>query len=261
MRLPLLCAGAAVSFAVLAALPGYAFAHEDDGPPPPRRNRAPTRDPMEYRSDQNAALELRLGPYRPRVDEEFANGATPFSDIYGTGQNAMIGLEVDWQAVRIPHFGTFGPGVGLQFTTFSANAPFTNRPGLSQQASSLWILPISALAVLRIDALHLDFDIPVVPYAKVGLTYALWEARDGGSTSLAQDGVEGAGASFGYQWHAGGMLVLDFFAPQTSVDMDNSTGVNHAYVFWEWMWSDVSSLGRGMQVGTSTWVAGIAIEF
>lgn len=239
---------------------GAAAAHEDDGPPGPKRYYAPTKDPSEYRSDQNGALEFRMGPYRPRVDEEFGGGATPFDDSFGPGQSVMVGLEVDWQVLHIPHFGSIGPGVGAQFVTFSGNAPFADGSGVSQQPTSLWIIPTYAVGVLRLDVLARDFDVPLVPYIKAGLAYAIWEARDAGATSEAA-GVQGLGAELGYQVQAGGMLLLNFFAPQASLDMDNATGVNNAYLFWEWMYSDVSSFGRGMQVGASTWVAGLAIEY
>jgi len=247
----------------LALLGGanVALAHEDDGPPQPRRSRAPTRDPAEYRSDQNGAFEFRLGPYRPRIDEEFGGGATPFNDIFGDGQGVLVGFEVDWQVLHIPHFGSLGPGVGWQFTTFTGNAPFGDGSGTSQQPTSIWVMPAYAVAVLRIDALARDFDIPLVPYAKVGVAYTLYEARDAGATSVASDGVRGSGAELGYQMQGGAMLHLNFFAPQAGLDMDAATGVNNAYLFWEWMYSDVSSFGRGMQLGASTWMAGVAIEF
>jgi hypothetical protein len=202
-----------------------------------------------------------MGPYRPRVDDEFNGGAQPFNDTFGPGDSLMFGLEIDWQALHIPHFGSLGPGAGWQFVTFSGNAPFTDGSGTSKQGTSIWIMPIYAVGVLRVDFLARDFDIPIVPYIKGGLTYALWEARDAGATSQDQAGIQGLGASVGYQLQAGGMLLLNFFAPQASLDMDAASGVNNGYLFWEWMYSDVNSLGKGMQVGASTWVAGIAIEF
>ncbi|HSC88078.1 MAG TPA: MXAN_2562 family outer membrane beta-barrel protein [Polyangiaceae bacterium] len=241
-------------------VPGIVQAHEDDGPPRPRRWQAPTKDPSEYRSDQNGAFEFRIGPYRPRIDEEFNGGATPFQDSFGSGQSVMFGIETDWQIFHIPHFGSIGPGVGVQFVTFSGNAPFADGSGISQQPTSIWILPMYGVGVLRIDVLARDLEIPFVPYIKGGITYALWEARDAGATTSA-DGVQGLGAELGYQLHAGGMLLLNFFAPQMSLDMDAASGVNNGYLFWEWMYSDVNSFGRGMQVGASTWVAGVAIEF
>jgi hypothetical protein len=57
------------------------------------------------------------------------------------------------------------------------------------------------------------------------------------------------------------MLHLNPLAPQMAADMDNSTGVNDAYLFAEWWVSDVDSFGKGMQIGVNTWMVGVAIEF
>ena len=48
-----------------------------------------------WESSQDFALELRLGPYRPRIDDEFS-GATPYRDVFGTDTRLMIGTEFDW---------------------------------------------------------------------------------------------------------------------------------------------------------------------
>lgn len=238
-----------------------ASAHEDDGPyPPPKRTRAPTLDPSAYRSDQFAAFEFRIGPYRPNIDSEFG-GEGPFNDTFGPGSSAHFGLEFDLQLLRIPYLGSLGPGIGWSFTTFSGTAPLASTGEPSKHPTSIWIMPMYLVGVLRIDVLARELDIPIVPYGKLGVTYALWDASDAGSTSVDSAGVEGKGAEYGYQFHLGGMLHLNFFAPQAALDMDNTTGVNNAYLFFEWMKSDVNSLGNGMQVGTSTWVTGLAVEY
>lgn len=244
----------------LLLLTSPARAHQEDAPQSPReRDRAPTYDPREFRSNQFLAVELRIGPYRPRVDDEFA-GATPFNDVFGPGESIAIGLEVDWQALRIPHLGTFGPGLAMHFVRYAGIAP-TLSGAESAHPTALWMLPMGALAVLRVDVLARDFRIPIVPYAKAGFAYAIWNATDAGNTSTAPDGSFGEGAEYGFQIHGGGMLHLNWFAPQAALDMDNSTGVNNAYLFFEWMYSDVDSFDSGMQVGTSTWFAGLAVEY
>lgn len=224
------------------------------------REHTPT-DHSIYRSPQYALLELRFGPYRPNVDAEFGGASAPFLDLYGAGQTVMFGLEGDWQALRIPHFGSLGPGVSVSYASFSAQALSTADPTQrSAQPTEIWFLPVSALAVLRVDVLARDFRIPLVPYGKLGATMALWETRDGGSVGVAS-GVLGQGISFGPTGALGLMFLLDFFAPQAAIDMDNSTGVNHAYLFGEWMLSSVSSFEQGLETGTSTWNVGLALEF
>jgi hypothetical protein len=57
------------------------------------------------------------------------------------------------------------------------------------------------------------------------------------------------------------MLWLNWLAPQTALDLDNTAGVNNAYLYIEYMNSTIDSFGQGMQVGTSTWVTGLAWEY
>lgn len=214
-----------------------------------------------YRTKQHGAVEIRLGPYRPNVDDEFGGTATPFADIYGTGDTVMFGLEGDWQAIRIPHFGTLGPGLQVSFATFSQFALLEADPTQrSAQPTNTWFLPFSALAVLRIDVLAREVKIPLVPYLKVGGTMTLWETTDGVGVAEA-NGVGGQGISTGLFGAAGLMILLNPIAPQMALDMDNSTGVNNAYLFGEWILSDVSSFDQGLQTGDSTWQAGVTLEF
>jgi hypothetical protein len=58
------------------------------------------------------------------------------------------------------------------------------------------------------------------------------------------------------------MLLLDFFDPRAAREADNSVGINNSYLFTEWYYSDLSGFGSSnrMQVGTSTWVLGLALE-
>ena len=63
-------------------------------------------------SPQHFAFEFRLSPYSPDIDSDPAlNGKTPYKDSFGTTPRVFIGAEMDWQALRIPHLGSLGPGV------------------------------------------------------------------------------------------------------------------------------------------------------
>lgn len=214
-----------------------------------------------YRSEQHGAMEIRFGPYRPDIDAEFGGTATPFEDIYGTGETVMFGLEGDWQALRIPHFGTLGPGLQVSFATFSQYALLEADPTQrSAQPTNMWFLPVSVLAVLRVDVLARDLNVPLVPYLKFGGTMTLWEATDGLGVSVV-DSVAGQGISTGLTGAAGLMILLNPIAPQAALDMDNATGVNNAYLFGEWMVSRVSSFDQGLETGDSTWQVGVTLEF
>jgi|GEM_PF-302168 len=239
-----------------------AAAHSVDDPDAHIRYRDPSQSDLKYRSPQHAAFELRIGPYRPNVDSEFGtSGQTPFQDSFGSGQSFMVGFEVDYQALRIPYFGTLGPGLGAGFTMYSAQARFTDGSGFSEQQTSFWVAPFYVDVVLRVDVLARELKIPLIPYAKLGLVMAPWEARDGRNGSVDAIGRAGQGVELGYAAHLGLMLQLNFLAPANAIDMDNSTGINSASLFGELMASDVDSFDQGMQVGTTTVVFGLVIEY
>jgi hypothetical protein len=241
-------------------MPGGAQAHSADEPHDHGRLRAPVRSGDEFRSPRYAAFELRVGPYRPDVDSEFS-GVAPFREVFGSGQSIMFGFEADYQALRIPHFGSLGPGVGAMFASYSASGRFADGTGVSAHPTMLWFAPLYLAGVLRIDVLARDLRVPLVPYAKLAVVAAPWEGTDAGQTSVDDAGRKGQGIETGWSIHGGVMLELNFLAPQNAVEMDNSTGINSAYAFGEVLKSDVNSFGRGMQLGTETFMFGLAIEY
>jgi hypothetical protein len=213
----------------------------------------------QYESEQNAAFELRFGPYRPEVDSDLG-GQTPFASTFGDDKRYLFGLEVDWQALRIPHFGSFGPGVGWGYTQFSADALLADGSGnRSAQETTLNIMPLYLVGVLRVDVLARETFVPLVPYAKLGFGYALWWSSDGDGTAHADDGTAGRGVSYGPQWALGGMLLLDVLDQSSAIEMDATTGVNNSYFFFEWYQSQLGTSDQ-MQVGTNTWMLGLALE-
>jgi hypothetical protein len=214
----------------------------------------------DYESEQYAAAEARFGNYIPRVDDEVAGA--PFENTFGDKFRLAWGFEVDWQIIRIPGVGTLGPGVGWSRTRASAKARTVQQPAVrSGETTVLTIMPMHAVGVFRVDTLARNFNIPFVPYAKLGGAYALWTCHSGGARCRSADGTLGRGAEYGYFYAGGLMLLLDFFDPVSSRDMDNSIGVNNSYFFGELFGSDISSFGNGMQVGTQGWVLGLAFEF
>ncbi|MEZ4220731.1 MAG: MXAN_2562 family outer membrane beta-barrel protein [Polyangiaceae bacterium] len=214
-----------------------------------------------YESPQNAAFEVRFGRYQPRIDEEFS-GATPFETTFGNDTRFIIGFEVDWQALRLGDFASFGPGLGWGYTSFSADAFLSDGTGRAAQETSLEIMPMYLVGVLRVDALPKKLSVPVVPYAKLGVGYALWWVGDGEDTAVDDQGVKGRGSSYGLQWALGGMFLLDIIDRTSAVEIDNTTGVNNTYFFFEWTASVLDGFGAGdqMQVGSSSWTLGLALE-
>jgi hypothetical protein len=215
-------------------------------------------------SPQHFAVEVRLSPYKPDIDSDPAlNGKAPYEKAFGTAPRFFIGGEFDWQALRIPHLGSLGPGVSIGYTHASDPAKFTSNGQPSGETTSLWIIPMSAMAVLRVDALWHDVGIPLVPYAKLGIAYALWRASNTLGTSSFQ-GVSGEGHSWGTHIALGLALNLNPFDAYAAQNFDDSMGVNGTYLFAEWTREDYNGLGfqsDPLRVGGNNWTFGLAFEF
>lgn len=214
-----------------------------------------------YRSPQHFAAELRFGGYYPQVDDEFG-GTGPFHRAFGDSPKFYIGLEFDWQALRVPYIGALGPGLGWGYTYMSRTALVEGTNIESGETTSLSIMPWHLSAVLRLDELMRRTGFPVVPYAKFGVGFATWSAATSQGVSSYQ-GVEGRGTTWGTHLALGGMLALNWLDRPAAAAMDENSGVNHAYLFGEWMNARLDGLGSRpqMHVGTSSWVLGIAVDF
>lgn len=224
---------------------------------------------------QHFAFELRFGPYKPDVDSEFSNGKTPYASTFGNGKGFHFGVEFDWQALRIPHFGTLGPGFGWGYSRRSAVATVAEGPKAGQdsgQSTYLTIMPMYADLVLRIDVLARDFEVPLVPYGKFGMGLGLWSSSTDNGISYANNPSTGEervarGRSWGTHAALGGMFLLDILDRTAALGFDSELGVNNSYVFFEWQWSKLDGSfspfegGKQMHVGTSGWVLGLALEF
>lgn len=210
-------------------------------------------------SPQTVAFEARFGPYRPHVDDDLPGA--PYEQIFGNDTRWQGGAELDWQALRIPRLLSFGPGFGLAYTQSNAKAPLATGDGLSAQNTSLAILPMHLVGVLRFDALADRTVIPLAPYAKLGFGYAWWWSGIGQKTARV-NGEVARGASYGYALALGCLLRLDPLDPTTAATADSSLGINHSGLFIEWFKSNLNGFGssKTMEVGTSTWVAGLTLE-
>jgi hypothetical protein len=247
-----LLTGSALLTALLAGFPAHAQVDDFGG----YRNRN-----YNIESEQDTAVEFRFGRYIPNVDDGLA--AKPYESMFGSKNRYYGGLEVDWQALRIPMFGTFGPGFSIGYTRSSTNAIITSSGVRSDQPTTLSILPMYVVAVLRADVFAREWSVPLVPYAKLGLGYALWWVKNGDETAETDDGEKGRGRSYGMQLALGAMLQLDWIDIDDARSADAHIGMNHSYLFAEWYRAELDGFGSDDQLdaGTNTWMAGIAVEF
>jgi hypothetical protein len=244
--------------ATLAATPARAQSDILEDPQGRRRD---------YHSAQNFALELRFSPYKPDIDSDpKLNGATPYKNVFGNNVRLLAGAEFDWQALRIPHVGSLGPGVSGAYTSITDPASFKvahNGTTVSGETTTLQIFPFKLMAVFRLDVLNHDVGIPLVPYAKLGLGYAFWRASNTGGTSNFQ-GIVGTGQSWGWNVAAGLAFDLNPFDPYAAQNIDDALGINHTYIFAEFDLDEFTGLGfqsDPLRVGGPNWFFGLTFEF
>lgn len=281
---------AVASAAVIATLAAPAAAQMAHIPQNDWRH-ADRHDVVQAKAGKAAfAFELRFGPYLPNIDSEF-NGATPFTDAFGidcdaetantpsVAQRLYFGVEADVMPLRIPYVGMFGLGVGWGFTRFSNNALFLDKTkdkgkwNCSKQSTSLTIMPMHASFVLRVDELMRRTGIPIVPYGKAGAGLGFWRASgDAGTEHCSSSSSNaaaatacstertGMGLSPSLHFALGGMIALNFLEPRAAARLDETTGVQHAYIFGEWYSDTIPLSSKTMRVGASSWVLGLAID-
>lgn len=227
-----------------------------------RHDRSSIHNSERYGSPQSFAFELRFGAYSPEVDEEFSGGGTgPYATTFGDGSLFYFGLELDWLPLRIPYVGAIGPGLGWGYTSASDKGFVAGTADRSAEDTSLTVMPMHLSAVARFDELMRKTGIPFVPYAKAGLGMGLWYAGKASGTA-EHEGVRGEGISWGTHLALGGALALNWLDRRSASQLDESTGINHTYLFGEWMYANLDGLGSSpqMHVGTSTWVLGLALD-
>jgi hypothetical protein len=220
-------------------------------------------------SPQYFALELKFGPYAPKIDDEFSGAVQPFEDMFGSGTGLLSRVEFDVQLLRL--FGSLGVGLSAGYynvtgqpcsepadpTDSSATANCETK--VEGDETTLTLVPLAALAVYRFDLLADRLSIPLVPYVKFGLNYTLWWMRRGdGSVSTNADGQKGRGGNLGWQLNAGLALRLDPLDPGAAQTLDSDFGVNHTYLFAELLHVEMSG---ELQLGDTTVLGGLVIEF
>jgi hypothetical protein len=221
-------------------------------------------------SPQQFTFELRFGQYFPEVDSKpglgkDAAGHLPYQAVFGHDEDGKVvgndqlyfGVELDYLPFRIPYVGAIGPGLGWGFTSTSAKARVTgDLTKDSATTTSFTIMPMHLSAVLRLDELMRRTGVPIVPYAKLGLGLGIWMG------SPVPSDYTGLGATWGIHYAFGGMLALNFLDTRASARLDETTGVNHSYIFGEFMRAGLNGLAATptYYVGSTSWVVGLAVD-
>ncbi len=242
---------AAVAFATVstAAIPAFA-----DG----ELYRAREAD----ESPQHFQIELRFSPYYPNVDSAPGITGSPYEKSFGTSSRLLAAFEFDWQALRIPHFGTIGPALSVGYTSASGSTTYASNGAESPESTSLMVIPFYGVAVLRVDVFNREFKVPLIPYGKAGVGVGLWRASNDSGTSTS-GGVDGKGATWGTHFALGIGLSLNWLDRRAARGLDGAIGINDTQLFFEWMWMNLNGFSATdkLYVGASTFSAGLSFAF
>jgi hypothetical protein len=211
-------------------------------------------------SPKRFAVELKFGPYYPDVDTEPGVGS-PYEDVFGEKQTFMFLAEFDWQFLQLPGINL---GIGLLAGYFQDTGKGLD-PDTGEQAgeeTQLKVLPGHFDAIIRVDALPRFTKVPLVPFVKAGISYYIWWVENGRGIGR-YEGTTGYGGTWGWNFSAGLMLLLDFFEPSAARTFDQEAGVNNSYLYADFFMARIDNFGDRNKLNLSdyTWTVGLAIEF
>ena len=216
-------------------------------------------------SPRDMLFELKFGFYRPSIDSEFSNGATPYRDIFGGGNLLLTKLEWDYEIFK--DLGVIAIGGTIGFGRDSGNGLLRSGEK-SKDSNKFYLIPLSFDVIYRFDWLAQKHGIPFVPIIKGGFDYYIWWISNGvGKVPkyTNEDGrsFEGRGGTFGGHVGFGLAFLMDWLAQDMATVFDSDVGVNNTYLFAEYMMSWVDDFGSSRSLDLSSKVIqfGIAFEF
>jgi hypothetical protein len=212
---------------------------------------------------------IKVGPYTPDIDSEFMASPGPYERMYGGA--AIMGL-VDVERFFLFPLGQVGMFATAGFAQKSASAfapcppaepdcmPDTRADG---DQTSFRLVPMSLGAVYRFTMFDDQWHVPLVPYARAGLSYYLWWITAPDGTVSEIDGDRALGASLGWQGSVGLAVRAERLDPQSALNLRNDLGIDHAGFYGELMYADVGGFGADgkLRVGALTWFGGLNFEF
>jgi hypothetical protein len=179
-------------------------------------------------------FELRLDNYRPDIDSEFDGAATPYADIFGTGRGWFPRILVSY--TLFDRFVQLDAGAGTGwFRAKGKGQLFTG--GDSGDDTTFGIVPTTLALTLRVDGAAQRWSIPLELFGRAALERYNWYVTDG-TASVTQKG-----ATNGWSVSAGVGLLLDIIDPVLARELDEDSGVNETWLYFEVEKSVVDDFG------------------
>jgi uncharacterized protein (TIGR03382 family) len=208
---------------------------------------------------------LKIDRYNPQIDSQSGLTGTPYHDIFGGRVPLRWQLEVDWEAWH--PFGSLLFGGTAGFWQNIGRGIIHSSGARSDDTALLDVVPFSAVATYRFDWVADRVRwIPIIPYAQVGLSAALWTSYSGnGSVSRGTGpaGGRGSGWTYGYTTALGLAFSLDAISPGLSNEGRREIGLKRTSLFAEYGWTHLDDFGagRGLILSDRAWRFGLSLEF
>jgi len=197
-------------------------------------------------SPEMFAFEIRVGGYQPDGPGGFDEA---FQESFGDEIGPMVGLELDVLPFRIPYVGMIGLGLRFDWAKYSGKARSLDPNAEVSQSQEFRVFGLPVLAVLRVDVLARELNVPVVFTGKLGF-HTVFSTIDNGSRR------EHSGVSNGLSWGAQVALELDFINPSRARTLDDEWGINHTALLFE-LFGNTAGFG-GANIA---WTAGLGMTF
>jgi len=225
-------------------------------------------------------MELRMGPFRPRISSDPLDRQYYALVYAGNNDRSLFKNEpllkiVEASRYYVRSFGLLGVSASVGHWRVTGNSRVCYDPANPQvqvgctpttvwqsspgnDTTDLTIVPLAAGLVYRFDLLNRTRNIPLVPYGKLGLDYALWWNTAGGKLSTSAT-TKGKGGTLGYVASIGMMLSLDWIEPSTSSRARATSGIADSYLYVDWTRRVSDGFGSSTRLGTSGDVVSVGL--
>ncbi len=176
-------------------------------------------------------LEFKVSPFTPLIDSVFPSKFSPYQKVFGGGPLLLAEIEYEYQFFQ--KFGSLAAGLSAGYgEKFAKGFLATDGTTRSDDSTGLRLVPLKALVAYRFDYFWVHGNVPLVPFVKGAVVVMPWFITKGADIEIA-DGLRGAGVKVGLAATVGLSFALDFLDRRLARDFDNSTGINHTYLFGE----------------------------
>lgn len=216
-------------------------------------------EPMQWQqSPQHFWLDVRTGPYQPGIDSEPGLSGSPYKDMFGNKHPLLTRVECGVDVFG--SFGRLGLGVAAAYWGVNGKGRYPNDGDkVAEDAVSLTLWPVSPVLNYRFDLFWQRWNVPLIPYAKVGYGLAHWSSRVSGKVPEV-GGNKAQGFAHGFEWAAGLQVALNFLDPSTAAAFDQQVGVNLSAIYVEVLGNHWKG-AHGLELGGTSWGAGLHFGF